>query len=211
MVTIQIDIPKAMWQAAQCADAAHVPYNVCLACPFLSESCDGPNVLAMTTERWVEWATIRIKALGMTRQQLADKSSIPIATLHNIFAGKTTDMRHSTMRDLTKALIGDCWGQYPCHFAAMLMKGELIESHTADELAEAKAELQRMQARVRHLESTLEGIHKSYNEELTLVRNEEKAKVEFLKNQVEIKDKQNNALSERIRRQDAVIDKLTGG
>lgn len=218
MITVKIDIPRSMYDAALSEEVQNAPNYLCLYCPFMGQTCSGIDPWDFEGPELARLATKLMKDGKLTRQDVADASNVPIGTIHNFLSGKTSDIRISTLRGIFSVILKNCKGKAPCHFASMLIKGELVEIEGEDELQKVHAELQdsreelqRMQARVRHLENTLEGIHKAYSEELTLVRNEEKAKVVFLKNQVEIKDKQNNALSERIRRQDAVIDKLTGG
>lgn len=90
------------------------PYNKCIACPNLGKRCDGPNFLAMSGERWVEWCKLRKDYLGWSNQNLSDLSGISKPTIDRILAGHGGDIRNSTMEAITKALVNGSWGQFPC-------------------------------------------------------------------------------------------------
>ena len=91
------------------------PYDVCLTCPHLGISCDGPNFLAMEFSRWQEWVKARAKMRGMTHQNIADIANLAKGTVDTALATKSTDIRRDTMAAITHAVTGECWGQYPCH------------------------------------------------------------------------------------------------
>lgn len=90
------------------------PYNACLDCANLGKTCDGPNFLAMSIERWVEWCKLRKMYLHMTAQQLSDASGVSLPTIERIFSGRTKDPALSTVQLITKALVNGSWGMYPC-------------------------------------------------------------------------------------------------
>ena len=90
------------------------PYNACLDCANLGKTCDGPNFLAMTIDRWVEWCRLRKIYIGMTNQQLAELSGVAVPSIERILSGKTKDPMLSTVQHITKALVNGSWGQYPC-------------------------------------------------------------------------------------------------
>lgn len=90
------------------------PYNKCIACQNLGVRCDGPNFLAMSGERWVEWCKLRKEYLRWSNQDLSDISGISKASVDRILAGHAGDIRNSTMEAITKALVNGTWGQFPC-------------------------------------------------------------------------------------------------
>lgn len=112
------------------------PYDVCLTCPYIGKTCDGPNFLAMSTERWSEWARTRKDLLNITNSQLADESEIPKGTIDRVLSGHGGDVRLSTMRAITKQLVGGTWGQYPCH-SVQVMKEE-VTAETTQELEQLR-------------------------------------------------------------------------
>ncbi len=90
------------------------PYNKCIACQNLGVRCDGPNFLAMSGERWVEWCKLRKDYLRWSNQELSDISGVSKPTIDRILSGHAGDIRTSTMELITKALVNGTWGQFPC-------------------------------------------------------------------------------------------------
>lgn len=118
-------------------ETANNPYDICLDCPHRGKTCDGPNFFAMTHQRRVEWANALKKIRGLTNAQIAeqavlpDGSKLPKATVDSVLSGRTQDVKTSTWSAILRVLIGGCWGQYPCHLAALLMEGEKGKSDGA--------------------------------------------------------------------------------
>lgn len=81
----------------------------CVACENLGVSCAGPNFLLMTSQEVVEWCKARKLFLKMTREKLAELSSVPIGTLNRFFAGKNSYFYFETARAIIKVLISDAW------------------------------------------------------------------------------------------------------
>lgn len=184
---IIVKVPADLRQAIAEADPDK-PYDICLNCSFLQKSCDGPNMLAMDYPRWVEWANSRAKQLHLTRAQIAEQSNLPKSTLDSILSGRTQDIRASTMRSITKVLVGDCWGQYPCHIAAMLIEDEGVR--VDDQILT----LQNQLAAEREKSARLA-------QELEAARSEGRLKADFLRAQDEtIKDQKGS-----IRRKEKTI------
>lgn len=188
---------------AQTSAAKEKPYDICLLCPFISESCDGPNILAMDYRRWVEWANQRMKKLSLTKGEVALQSGIPHSTVKSALAGVTQDIRTETMREITRVLIGGCWGQYPCHLAAILMAGNVQE-------AEPESAPLSMQER------------RQYETQIREIKADYQAKVDYLKEQVahwkeeaahwkeesRIRDKY---LADKNARIDSLMDRILNG
>ncbi len=127
------------------------PYNICLSCPHLGTSCDGPNFLAMSFERWVEWCTIRADQLDMTHADIAAQAGIAKGTVDSILSGRSGDVRRETMAAITHALTGDCWGQYPCHD---LYTAQRDTADLADDLNDANEEISRLKAELEKQEGS---------------------------------------------------------
>lgn len=188
---------------AQTSAAKEKPYDICLHCPFISESCDGPNILAMDYPRWVEWANHRMKRMNLTKGEVALQSGIPQSTVKSALSGVTYDIRTETMREITRVLIGGCWGQYPCHLAAILMAGNVQEAEPESTPLSVQ-ERQQYETQIRELKA------------------EAQAKVDYLKEQVahwkeeaahwkeeaRIRDKY---LADKNARIDALTDRILNG
>lgn len=158
------------------------PYNVCIRCPSIGVTCDGPNFYAMTMEGLAEWCRLRKEYLNTlepgewTNQRITDKSDLSKATVDRFLAGKLEDAKVSTVAPILKTLVDGTWGKYPCDKSASSLE------------LEQECEL------------------------LRLSNTEEQKKVSFLKDQVQIKEAQmaanNRLLAERyefIKRKDRTI------
>lgn len=94
------------------------PYNVCIDCAHIGKNCDGPNFLAMSTERWCEWCHIRKEYLDWTNAEIAERAGISKITVDRVMSGNVKDIRVTTMQAVTMALVNGSWGQYPCAMAS---------------------------------------------------------------------------------------------
>lgn len=179
MVKVPVDVPKSMMEFCRSPDAKEKPYDICLRCPFIRVSCDGPNILAMDYPRWVEWVRDRIKTTGLTKASISESSGIPLSTVNSALSGTSYDIRTDTMRRITRVIIGGCWGQYPCHFAALLMEGEDLEAtEDGSKIADLQAEIERLNTELRRVISKAEA-------QVQEVRREAQLKIDNLKEQVE--------------------------
>ena len=137
------------------------PYNRCLNCENIGKHCDGPNFLAMSTERRCEWMRLRKEYLHSlepdkwTNAYIAEVSGVSKVTVARVFSGDTKDIRLSTIGCIIKVLVNGSWGQYPCAMAAtadldrpaLLQRAEVAEAECA-RLRESQASDQR---KVAHL------------------------------------------------------------
>lgn len=153
------------------------PYNICISCPKIGQSCDGPNFLAMSVDRWCEWCHLRRDHLKWKNQTIADKSGISKVSIDRIMAGDVKDLRITTMQAVTKALVNGSWGQSPCVLVTESEKEIYVDNPV-------------IVAQCQHLQNTLDALTAEYKTELALTRAEAQKKVDFLLEQVNIKDKQ---------------------
>lgn len=86
----------------------------CVSCDMLGVSCAGPNFLLMTSQEVVEWCKARKLFLKMTREKLAELSSVPMGTLNRFFAGKNSYFYFETARPIIKVLVSDAWTMDTC-------------------------------------------------------------------------------------------------
>ena len=141
---------------------AEKPYNMCINCDHLGNACDGPNFLAMSTERWCEWCRIRKEYLELTNADIAETSGVSLVSVGRIMSGAAKDVRLTTMQAITKVLVNGTWGTHPCAMKAL--PPEVIYQDRPEVLAECK-NLQEQHA-------------------------EDERKIAFLRKQLEIKDTQ---------------------
>ena len=152
------------------------PYNICVSCARLGDTCDGPNFLAMTVERWCEWCHLRRDFLQWKNQTIADKSGLSKISIDRIMAGDVKDLRITTMQAVTRALVDGVWGHAPCVLVTETEKEIYVDNPV-------------IIAQCQHLQNTIDNLSADYKRELATVRAEAKEKIDFLMDQIAIKDK----------------------
>ena len=153
------------------------PYNICISCPKIGQTCDGPNFLAMSVERWCEWCHLRRDHLKWKNQTIADKAGVSKISVDRIMSGDAKDLRITTMQAVTRALVNGVWGQSPCVLVTETEKEIYVDNPV-------------IVAQCQHLQNTLDTLSVEYKTELASVRAEAQKKIDFLRDQVTIKDKQ---------------------
>lgn len=163
------------------------PYNICVSCSKLGQSCDGPNFLAMTVERWCEWCKLRRDHLRWKNQTIADKAGVSKVSIDRIMAGDVKDLRITTMQAVSKALVNGVWGQSPCVLVTESEK-------------EIYADNPVIVAQCQQIQITLDALSEEYKTEVAGIREEAQKKIDFLREQVRIKDKHIELLHSIIER-----------
>ena len=153
------------------------PYNICISCPKIGQTCDGPNFLAMSVERWCEWCRLRRDHLKWKNQLVAEKACVSKVSVDRIMSGDSKDLRITTMQAVTRALVNGVWGHSPCVLVTETEKEIYVDNPA-------------IIAQCQHLQNTLDNLSAEYKTELAAVREEARQKIEFLRDQVTIKDKQ---------------------
>lgn len=152
------------------------PYNICISCAHIGTSCDGPNFLAMSIERWCEWCHLRKDYLNWKSSTLAEKSGVSKISIDRIMSGDVKDLRITTMQAVTKALVNGTWGQSPCVLVTETEKEIYVDNPV-------------IIAQCQHLQNTLDALSADYKVELASIRAEAQRKIDFLRDQIAIKDK----------------------
>lgn len=166
-------------------NSAEKPYNVCIECPHIGRDCDGPNFLAMSTERWCEWCHLRKDFLGWTNAYTADMADVSEISVARIMSGNVKDLRVTTMQAVTKALVNGSWGQYPC---AMV-------SEESPALAD----------KCRQLQETLDNIQNEHRAELSAMRDYDEKRLDYLKEQVKFHENESQAKDKMLAERDGKI------
>ena len=167
------------------------PYNICISCPKIGQTCDGPNFLTMPIERFCEWCRLRRDYLGWKNQFVADKASVSKVSVDRIMAGDSKDLRITTMQAVAKALVNGVWGQSPCVLVTETVKEIRVDNPV-------------IVAQCQHLQNTLDTLTEEHKKDLAFIREEAQKKIDFLREQVAIKDKQIEWMHSLIQRKDNV-------
>ena len=161
------------------------PHNICISCAKLGQTCDGPNFLAMSVERWCEWCRLRRDFLHWKNQTVADNAGVSKISVERIMAGDVKDLRITTMQAVTKALVNGAWGQSPCVLVTENEKEIYVDNPV-------------IIAQCQHLQHTIDNLSEEYKTELAAVRAEAKQKVDFLLEQIAFKERQMEAKDKHI-------------
>ena len=168
------------------------PYNACVTCAHIGKHCDGPNFLAMTTERWCEWCHLRKDYLDWTNATIAEKAGISKISVDRIMSGNVKDLRNTTMQAVTKALVNGSWGQYPCAMAA----------NSDDEGNPAVAE------KCKQLQDAMDKMTAEHKAEVESVRAAYHHQIDFTREQMLEKDKLLRERYDFLKRKDRIIAML---
>lgn len=167
---------------------AEKPYNVCIDCVHIGRTCDGPNFLAMTTERWCEWCHLRKEFLGWTNARVAEEANVSDISVARIMSGNVNDLRVTTMRDVTKALVNGSWGQYPCSMAS----GEIVDNPALVE-------------QCHQLQTALDAEKEAHKNDMSALRDYDEKRLDYLKDQMRAKDKLLEERFNLIKQRDRVV------
>lgn len=165
------------------------PYNICVSCSRIGQTCDGPNFLAMSVDRWCEWCRLRRDFLNWKNQTIAEKSGISKISVDRIMSGDVKDLRITTMQAVTRALVNGSWGQSPCVLVTETEKEIYVDNPV-------------IIAQCQQLQNTLDTLSEQYKAELATIREEDRKKIDFLKEQISIKDRHIDLLHSLIHRKD---------
>ena len=153
------------------------PHNICVTCPKIGQTCDGPNFLAMPIERWCEWCKLRRDFLGWKNQKVADEARVSKISIDRIMMGDVKDLRITTMQSVTKALVNGSWGVSPCVLVTETEKEIYVDNPV-------------IVAQCQHLQNMIDNLSEEYKTEIATVREDDRKKIDFLMEQIKIKDKQ---------------------
>lgn len=172
------------------------PYNQCLICENLGVTCDGPNMTAMSMERFCEWCRLRKEQYGWSNAHLAELSGVSKGTVDRLIAGLATGITAESKSRVACSLIykkpyEGSWGKYPCTLAAHVSNNDAIDP----------AEVFRLQEQVSLLQHQLHTQSQSDREKIDFL----KKQIEFKESQMLTKDKQLEDRAWFIKRKDRMI------
>ena len=147
------------------------PYNICISCPKIGQTCDGPNFLAMSVERFCEWCRLRRDYLGWKNQLVADKAGVSKISVDRIMAGDSKDLRITTMQAVARALVNGVWGHSPCVLVAETEKEIQVDNPV-------------IVAQCQHLQNTLDTLTEEHKKDLAFIREEAQKKIDYMHEQV---------------------------
>ncbi len=152
-------------------------FEKCIKCPKIGESCV-PNLMLLPFADLMQWCDKRQKYLGWTNQTLANKSKVPVGTIHRIKAGDYTDCRYSTIKSILITLIGGTTDEFSC---AEQIEREMRQK---EQLEQQAAKMSLVEAENEMLKERLNSIDEQHRQDIRMIIAEHKEQVTFLKDQL---------------------------
>lgn len=148
-------------------------FEKCIDCDRIGQDCI-PNLMQLAFPDLLKWIEKRQRYLGWTNQKLADESTIPLGTINRVKTGDYDDCRYHTVRKLLVVLFGGVAGEFPCKekMEQNLERIGLLEQQAALAVKFEKENLE-LQERLLKLEA-------AHAQEIDLLREENKRKIDFL-------------------------------
>lgn len=184
------------------------PYNRCINCIHIGTNCDGPNFLAMETERWCEWVKLRKDFLGWTNAKVAELAGVSKISVDRIMAGSVKDLRNTTMQAVTRALVNGTWGQYPCAMVALATQ-ENEPAHDPELLKKAETADKAIE-QCQRLQAAMDRMNEEHRADLAAARAEAHETIDLLKSGVAQRDRLLNERYDFLKAKDRVIATLSG-
>ena len=106
------------------------PYNKCIICDRLGESCDGPNLLILDVQKISEWVNIRQDYLRITNEKLAEEAQVSVNTVCRIKAAENNpdgEFKLTYLQRVVRVLIGGKLGTHPCPIADHTQDTQLVQ------------------------------------------------------------------------------------
>ena len=151
-------------------------FDKCIKCNRMGESCV-PNLMLLPFADLLQWCSQRQKHLGLTNQDLAIRSNVPIGTISRIKAGEE-DCKYSTIRNILIALIGGTKDEFSC---TEMVEKELKQK---EELELQTAKVSAIEKENNELKAKLYSIDELHRQDIQIIREEAKEQIAFLKDQL---------------------------
>ena len=104
-------------------------------------------------------------------------ASVSKISVDRVMAGDIKDLRITTMQAVTRVLVNGSWGQYPCALVADTEKEIIVDNPV-------------IVAQCQHLQNMLTNLSEEYKNEVAQIREDDRKKIEFLKEQIGFKDRE---------------------
>lgn len=155
----------------------YTKFEKCITCPKIGVSCV-PNLMLLPFEDLLVWWDKRQKQLGWSKQDLADRSNVPIGTIKRIKAGEHPDCRYSTIKSILITLIGGTTDEFAC---TDKMENDL---KYIEEMKEHADKLAFVEQENTELKGKLHSIEEQHRSDIRAVRDEYREQIAFLKDQL---------------------------
>ena len=158
---------------------AEKTYNRCIPCPMRPNLCSGPNPLKLEQPRLGEWISLLIKQEGFTYAEVAEAALVTEMTIYRFVHG--ANLNFDTVQRIINFVWPDPEGGRP--LPCPLADQQKIEAITTEneklcaEVAQLKKQLESIDLITN---GSNDSLHKFYQTELQIIRDEAKAKIDHL-------------------------------
>lgn len=152
-------------------------FEKCIKCERLGETCV-PNLMLLPFPDLIQWIVKRQKHLGWDINELDEKSKVPAGTFTRIKAGKYSDAKYSTIKNLLIALIGGTTDEFPCNEQ---VENELKQLEVLEQQA---AKLAAVEKENKSLKAKLNKIDEQHRKDIRVIKEEYQEQIVFLKEQL---------------------------
>lgn len=189
------------------------PYYACLDCSHRAAGrCNGPRTSTMTLEEWCKFMRAMKETNGITNKEIEKRTGISVKTIEKIMAINCDhDIMRDTARIIENAIIGSSTS-YPCYLAFEENVPE-VSQRVSGALADLERSLgEQHTAALDNLRNShaaeMLAVNAKHTAKLNAVKEEEGAKVEYLRLLVErLQREKDNLWAENVRKS-RIIDQL---
>lgn len=193
------------------------PYYACLECSHRTAGrCNGPRTSSMTLLEWCKFMRALKEKSGITNREIEKKSKVSIKTIEKIMA---LNIEHDVMRDTARLIENVIIGSstsYPCYLAFEENLPELSQRVSNDIRDLERALDEQHLAALDNLRNShaaeMLAIKAAHTAELNAQKEDNEAKVQYLREQIiRLQRENDNLWAENIRKSQLLDRFLDGG
>lgn len=179
------------------------PYYKCLTCQHRTENQCGPRTSLMTLLEWSELMRAMKEANKLTNAEIERRSGISVKTIEKIMAlSYDQDIMRDTARRIEEAIMGSS-DKFPCY-----LDFEQGVPEASEKLNIALLDLERALHDNEDYRIAMDNVQITHAAELQAVRDEDNAKIAYLRSQLERLQRDNDNLWAEVNRKSKIIDRL---
>ena len=182
---------------------ADKPYYKCLTCPHRTEKQCGPRTALLSLMDWCILMRALKEANKLTNAEIEKRSGVSVKTIEKIMAlNCDQDIMRDTARRIEEAIMGAS-EQFPCY-----LDYEQCVPEAGEKLNAALLDLERALHDNEDYRIAMDNVQITHAAELQAVRDEDNAKIAYLRSQLERLQRDNDNLWAEVNRKAKIIDRL---
>ena len=184
-------------------DFTDKPYYKCLVCSHFSEKRCGIPLSRLPLEDWCVCIRVVKEAKHLTNAYVAEKADVSVKTIEKIVAlNCDQDIRRDTARRIEDTVFGE-----PCDIVCYLEMADSVPE-ASEKLNAAMIDLERALSDNEDIRKAMDNVQITHAAEMQAIRDEEKKKIDYLREQnLRLQRDNDNLWAENIRKS-KIIDSL---